>query len=94
MPEYEFETPTGEIITKEYPRGEAPACGSQVDINGTPCTRVFSTVRQTNRRYEHVAHSLPPNDPEVKIKDAHGQPVFTSRKSIDEYKARTGRTYS
>ena len=50
-------------------------------------------VNQTNRRYEHTAHSLPPWDPRAPRHDAEGQPVFLSKKEIDEYAARTGKSY-
>lgn len=94
MPEYEFRTPTGEIVTEFYLASEAPEPGDQVTINGVECTRIFSVPNPgATRDYTHTAHSLPPWDPAAPRHDDHGQPVFVSRKEIDEYASKTGRIY-
>lgn len=93
MPEYEFRTADGRIVTEFLPMSEAPEIGSWRTVGGVRAQRIASVPRQTDRRYEHVAHSLPPWDPRAPRHDEEGQPVFVSRKEIDEYAARSGKVY-
>ena len=93
MPEYEFQLGDGRVICEYFPMADAPGIGEVVEIRGQPATRILSQIRQTNRSYGHTAHSLPPWDPRAPRHDEDGQPVFTSKKEIDEYAAKSGRVY-
>ncbi len=98
MPEYEFENAKGKRRAVYMPVSEAPRCGDWLDMDGEQWQRVPSVPLcsvEANVMIESM--SAPVNDPDVKkaggTYNEHGEAVFTTKRSRDNYAAMKGITY-
>lgn len=90
MPQYEFEeVGTGRRFDVWFPGSEAPDFGVEMDVGGVRAVRIVSRPQVVKpKEYAHVAHGLPPNDPAAPRWDAEGQPVFHTKREIEDYQAK------
>ncbi len=94
MPTYEFLNPDGEVVEAYFHMSEAPRVGETVDIDGTPCERIFSGQGQFRVPPDRFVkgYSLPVKkqmDPElaksVQAWDADGTPCFNGNRAVQRF---------
>ena len=92
---YEFSTPESGVIEIPFPIGTAPGIGTTYtpesgSYAGIPLVRLAS-IPQTSvaPNFNFASHSLPRNTTDHDRFDEKGRPVFTSKKEVTEYVAKT-----
>ncbi len=101
MPTYQFESPDGSLVERDYPFGQAPHLGETVELDGVPCVRVISDHLAVAKRTVEpfVSVSLPawaPGAPRYEQDPSspfYGQPKFKGRAEAEAFARRAGYTY-
>lgn len=102
---YEFLTPQGGVVCREYPMGKAPKIGATIRVRGQRLKRLPPSwgaggpdrgIKCVDYGHEAVGmlnkrHYGP--QPGVKRYSKDGFPVFSTRQEIREYEARSGLKY-
>lgn len=95
MPTYQFARADGSTLEIDLGVDDVVAIGETVVICGERVRRVAS-LPEVRRAipFEHKARTLPTWDPAAPRHDpSDGAPVFTSKREVREYAAKTGRTW-
>lgn len=95
MPTYEFENrKTGTRVERFFSVDEAPSIGSFIVIGGKQYHRRPSTSQAlVQPDCYHVSKMLHENHPHAPRVNSQGEAVFTTRKEIREFEAKTGMKY-
>jgi hypothetical protein len=98
MSVFEFESKTGERIEREYPIGKAP---KRIRVAGVAFTRCFPRIEPRCWTPKIVGHSLPRAKDKATAErfgyprtNERGQPIFTSKKEVREFTARSDRYWA
>ncbi len=89
MPVYSFKDhETGQVVERFYSLDEMPRIGDVVEENSRKFVRIVDQPRIAPiRNYHFTARSLPRWDPSAPRHNEQGQPLFDSKKEVNEYVA-------
>ena len=89
MPIYSFnDTETGQTIERYYPLAEMPHIGDAIEEDGRKFVRIVDQPRiAVSKDHCFVSRSLNRWDPAAPRHNEHGQPVFHTKKEVNEYVA-------
>ena len=90
MPIYVFRTESGDLLEEWFHVEHAPVAGRWTEIDGQKAQRIYTVPQVVAHKDVHfVSQSLERNHPDAPAVNEKGQPVFESRKQVEEFCAKT-----
>ena len=90
MPVYTFEKESGETTELFFNMDDAPRIGTTIEIAGIKLTRLVDPIQVDCRQDVHfTAHQISRWHPDAPALNERGQPVFSSKRQVDEFVAKT-----